>query len=67
MNRRRVFGRQAKYNDLYTVYYGPYGTSFKCALCHHYEFARKGEGRGKGAKARGRLIQHIKKEHREAL
>lgn len=61
--------KQAKYINLYKVYYGVAGTSFKCECgrCSHFEFARKGEGRGKGAKARGRLIQHIKANHPEYL
>lgn len=54
----------------YSERHGPFAVVRVCDICGHTELVRKGQpgvGRGygfrEGNKARGRMIQHIKKEH----
>ncbi len=54
---------------------GPMAITRSCTLCKHYDLVRKerpgnagrGWGMREGNKQRGRMIQHVKSEHPEAL
>ena len=50
---------------------GPFGYTRECTICGHFDYRKIGFGRGagmrEGNKQRGRLLQHIKAEHPEAL
>ena len=58
--------------DFFDVVRGPLASVRSCHFCKHVEIYRytgghRGAGMVGGNKARGRMIQHIKKEHADAL